>query len=120
MNNEDYLSDEAKINLIDALASQVLEHGQAEAEIIQSDNLTDEEATVLMKTNTLLVAFALLLLEVVERRDAVLAKAVLDIWTSEKIQDLIVYAFTDEIGEASKALADGIAELESLANEQGE
>jgi histidyl-tRNA synthetase len=120
MSNEVYLSDTAKLALIDALAGEVIQHGQAEAEIIASDSLTDKEADVLMKTNTFLTAFALLLLEVVERQDVALAKAVLDIWTSSKIQDLILHAFTDEIQAAQASVANEIDELEKIINTQGD
>lgn len=119
MSNEVYLSDTAKLRLVDALAGEIIEHGQAEAEIIMSNSLTDDEANVLMKTNTLLTAFAMLLLEIVEKEDVVLAKAVLDVWTSPKIQELVQHAFIDEIIHAEQSLADGIDELEKLINEKG-
>lgn len=116
MSKEVYLSDTAKLRLVDALAGEVIQHGQAEAEIIISDSLTEQEADVLIKTNTLLTAFAMLLLEIVEKKDVVLAKAVLDVWTSTKIQDLVQHAFLDEIIEAEQALANGIDELERIIN----
>ena len=120
MNEEVYLSDTAKLRLVDALAGEVIQHGQAEAEIIISESLTEEEADVLIKTNTLLTTFAMLLLEIVEQRNVAFAKAVLDVWTSTKIQDLVQHAFVDEIIEAEQSLADGIDELEKIINQQGD
>lgn len=120
MSKEVYLSDKAKLKLIDALAGEVIEHGQAEAEIIASDSLTEEESVVLMKTNTFLTAFAMLLLEVVETEDTRLAKAILDVWTSSKIQDLVQQAFIEEIIEAQQSMENSIDELERFINEYGD
>lgn len=117
MSKDVYLSDTAKLSLVDALAGEVIKQGEAEASIISSTSLTDDEAEVLIKSNTFLTTFAVFLLEIVERKDAQLAKAVLDVWTSETIQELVQYAFEDEIAQAQQALADDIDTLELFINQ---
>lgn len=119
MKNEAYLSDKTLIALTNALAEEVIKNGEAEAHIIASDVLTDSENLTIMKANTLLTAFGMLLIQVVENNDVALARKVITIWTSSHLQGLVQYAFTDEIKSANDHLAQEIDDLEKFINGEG-
>lgn len=114
-----YLSDTAVISLVDALAEEVIKYGEEEAKLIASDKLSEEETFTLMKTNTLLTAFAMFILNVVNTKDVPTARQILKVWTSTTMQDLIQYAFTDEILSANNNIEQDIDELERFVNEEG-
>jgi hypothetical protein len=114
-----YLSDSAVISLVDALAEEVIKYGEEEAKLIGSNKLNEEETSILMKTNTLLTAFAMFILNVVNSKDVPVARQLLKVWTSSTMQDLIQYAFTEEILTANSNIEKEIDELERFINEEG-
>lgn len=114
-----YLSDTAVISLVDALAEEIIKYGEEEAKLIASDKLDEDETVVLMKTNTLLTAFAMFILNVVNTKNVPVARQLLKVWTSSTMQDLIQYAFTEEILTANNNIEQDIDELERFVNEEG-
>lgn len=82
---EVYLSDEATISLLDALAEEVIKQGEAEALLIGSDKLSESEMVTLMKTNTFLTAFAMVILKIVRTKNTKFAREILKVWTSNQM-----------------------------------
>jgi hypothetical protein len=114
---EIYLSTKTMMHLINALADEVIVHGEAEAYLINHEHLTDKQVATIMKTNTFLTAFATLLLKIVEKENPKFAKMILDIWVSSPVKDLVRIAFADEIASAVDNVAAQIDELEKIINE---
>ena len=117
MTNEIPMSSESLYKMIDAMAHEVIKHGEDEAKLINSPVLSDEEVMTVMKTNTFLTAFAVLLLKIVEKENPKFAETVLNIWMTSPVSDLVKIAFADEIQEAVDSIAESIDKLEDIANE---
>lgn len=118
MKDEVYLSDDAVINLIDALSDEVINNGEQEALLLLNNELSDKDLVTIMKSNTLLTAFAMLLVKAVENRNIALARSVMEVWTTPKIRTLVSLAFIEEIEEAVEKMESGIGELERFINNQ--
>ena len=116
MNDYNYLTDKSMLSLIDALADEVIKHGEEEARMIADEKLTNQQILTIMKANTFLTVFATLLIKIVEKENPTFAKAVLDIWVSGPIQDMVQMAFAGEIESATNRIAAGIDELEQIIN----
>jgi hypothetical protein len=117
MNDKIPMTSESMYKLIDAMANEVIKHGEDEAKLIGNPLLTDDEIVTIMKTNTFLTAFAVLLLKVVEKDNPKFAETILNIWMSSPVSDLVKIAFAEEIEEAIDTIAKGIDKLEDIANE---
>lgn len=111
------MTSESMYKLIESMAYEVVKHGEQESKLIGSPMLSNEEILTIMKTNTFLTAFAVLLLKIVEQENAAFAETVLNIWMSSPINDLVKIAFAEEIEEAIDTIAKGIEKLEDIANE---
>jgi hypothetical protein len=119
MNTEDgYLSDAALMKLVKALATEVTTHGEEEAALVMSGLLSDQDAEKIMKANTFLAAFSGVLIQIVERQNPGFARLVMEVWTSEAVQNLVAYAFADEIQEATDRVQESILSLEKQINEE--
>jgi hypothetical protein len=118
MDEERYLSTVSMMHMIDALADEVIKVGEAESYLINSEVLTDNEITAVMKANTFLTVFATLLLRIVEKEKPEFARMILDIWIDSPVKNLIRLAFAEEIKAAVDHIAEGIDELEQLVNKK--
>lgn len=116
--NDKYIADEALIRLVQALAIEVTTHGSNESELMFSSTLTDDELAIIMKANTFLSAFSAILIQIVEKQNPGFAKLVMDVWTSEPIQNLVQLAFAEEIAEAAAQVQEGIMRLEQEINRE--
>jgi hypothetical protein len=117
MNDKIPMTSESMYKLIDSMAHEVIKHGEEESKLIGNPLLTDDEVVTVMKTNTFLTAFAVLLLNVVEKENPKFAETILNIWMSSPVSDLVKIAFAEEIEEAIDTIAKGIDKLEDIANE---
>jgi len=117
MNDKIPMTSESMYKLIDSMAHEVIKHGEDESKLIGNPLLTDDEVVTIMKTNTFLTAFAVLLLKVVEKENPKFAETILNIWMSSPVSDLVKVAFAEEIEEAIDTIAKGIDKLEDIAYE---
>lgn len=113
-----YLSEEAMFALVSTLATEVIRFGEAEAKLVESRRLTDEQSLVIMKANTLLTTFAMLLVKIVESEDPEFAKLVVEVWTHPAMQDMVRVAFSEEIEDAALIVAQGIDDIEKSINKE--
>lgn len=115
--NEDsqelFLTDDAIFALVSTLTTEVIRYGEIEAELIHSKHLSDDQIIAVMKSNTLLTVFAMLLVRVVESKDLNAATAIVNCWISPAVQDMVQIAFAEEIEEAATMVTDGIDNLEA-------
>lgn len=118
--HELHLSEKAILNLIRALALEISEVGDKEAALIMNDEVSDEQAKLLMKANTFLSVFAAFLLKVIKNNDTETATLVLNVWLSKPIRDLTSIAFYDEIKNADKQMQESINEIEKYLNKKEE
>jgi hypothetical protein len=119
MNTDDrYLSDDALMSLVKALATEVTTHGEEEAALVMSGRLPDQDAEKIMKANTFLAAFSGVLIQIVERQNPGFARLVMEVWTSDAVQTLVSLAFAEEIQEATDRIEESILSLEKQINEE--
>lgn len=111
------MTSESMLKMVEAMAHQLVRHGEEDAKLIGNPLLTDDEIITVMKTNTFLTAYAVLLLKIVEKENPAFAETILDIWMSSPVSDLVKIAFAEEIEEAVNSIAEGIDKLEDIANE---
>lgn len=113
-----YLSNDAIMALVSTLVTEVVRYGEEESLLIENKHITDNEAKVVMKANTLLTVFAMLLVKVVESKNIDFATAVVNCWISPVVQDMVQIAFAEEIEEAARVVTNGINDIETLANKE--
>ena len=113
-----YLSNDAIMALVSTLVTEVVRYGEEESLLIENKHITDNEAKVVMKANTLLTVFAMLLVRVVESKNIEFATAVVNCWISPVVQDMVQIAFAEEIEEAARIVTNGINDIETLANKE--
>lgn len=113
-----YLSNDAIMALVSTLVTEVVRYGEEESLLIENKHITDNEAKVVMKANTLLTVFAMLLVRVVESKNIEFATAVVNCWISPVVQDMVQIAFAEEIEEAARVVTNGINDIETLANKE--
>lgn len=116
--NKLYLSNDAIMALVSTLVTEVVRYGEEESLLIENKHITDNEAKVVMKANTLLTVFAMLLVRVVESKNIEFATAVVNCWISPVVQDMVQIAFAEEIEEAARVVTNGINDIETLANKE--
>lgn len=116
--NKLYLSNDAIMALVSTLVTEVVRYGEEESLLIENKHITDNEAKVVMKANTLLTVFAMLLVKVVESKNIDFATAVVNCWISPVVQDMVQIAFAEEIEEAARVVTNGINDIETLANKE--
>ncbi|NBU23372.1 MAG: hypothetical protein EBS38_05625 [Actinobacteria bacterium] len=113
-----YLTNDAIMALVSTLVSEVVRYGEAESMLIEHKALSDAEVQTIMKANTLLTVFAMLLVKVVESNDIEFAKTVVNCWISPVVQDMVQIAFAEEIEEAAAAVVNGISDIEASVNKE--
>jgi len=118
--NQIHLSEDAVFALVSTLATEVVRYGEREAQIIENKKLSDEDVVTVMKANTLLTVFAMLLVEVVKSEDIEMAQRIVTCWISPAIQDMVSIAFAEEIEDAAEVITQGIADLEDSLKETDE
>lgn len=116
--NEMFLSDDAIFALVSTLATEVIRYGEEEAKLIEHKKLSDGEVITVMKANTMLTVFAMLLVRVVESKDLTTATAIVNCWISPAVQDMVQIAFAEEIEEAATVVTSGIDRLEDAINKE--
>jgi hypothetical protein len=112
------LSEDAIMALVSTLVTEVVRYGEEEALLIESKSLKDHESLTVMKANTLLTVFAMLLVRVVESKNIEFATAIINCWISPAVQDMVQIAFAEEIEEAARVVTNGINDLEMVANKE--
>lgn len=108
---------ESMLKMLESMAYILVKHGEADAKLISNPVLSEEELATVMKTNTFLTAYAVLLLDIVKEKNAEVAEKILNIWVSDPVKTLVEIAFAEEIEEAVATIAEGIDKLEDIANE---
>jgi hypothetical protein len=124
--SEDFPNDEQKLELsadailalVSTLVTEVVRYGEEESLLIESKSLKDHEALTVMKANTLLTVFAMLLVRVVESKNIEFATAIINCWISPAVQDMVQIAFAEEIEEAARVVTNGINDLEIAVNKE--
>jgi len=114
------LSQDAVLALVGTLATEVVRYGERESQLIENKKLSEEDVVIVMKANTLLTVFAMLLVDVVKSEDIGLAEKIVTCWISPAIQDMVSIAFADEIEDAAEVITQGIADLEDSLKETDE
>ncbi len=112
----DNLTDEAAVKVLKGILSEMIEIGEAHAETISK--LPEEHRVQAMQLNTLFSVATMLMYKFAEEDNVDAARRVVDIWTSETVQQLVALAFKDEIAAAYQTIDDGIDSLEKLVNEE--
>ena len=112
------LSADAILALVSTLVTEVVRYGEEESLLIESKSLKDHEALTVMKANTLLTVFAMLLVRVVESKNIEFATAIINCWISPAVQDMVQIAFAEEIEEAARVVTNGINDLEIAVNKE--
>jgi hypothetical protein len=112
------LSADAILALVSTLVTEVVRYGEEESLLIESKSLKDYEALTVMKANTLLTVFAMLLVRVVESKNIEFATAIINCWISPAVQDMVQIAFAEEIEEAARVVTNGINDLEMAINKE--
>ncbi len=112
------LSADAILALVSTLVTEVVRYGEEESLLIESKSLKDHEALTVMKANTLLTVFAMLLVRVVESKNIEFATAIINCWISPTVQDMVQIAFAEEIEEAARVVTNGINDLEMAINKE--
>lgn len=115
-----FLSDDALLALVSTLATEVVRFGEKESQLVESKRLSEEDVVVVMKANTLLTVFAMLLVEVVKSEDIETATKIVNCWISPAIQDMVSIAFAEEIEDAAEVVTQGISDLEDSLKETNE
>lgn len=115
-----FLSDDALLALVSTLATEVIRFGEKESQLIENKRLSDDDVTTVMKANTLLTVFAMLLVDVVKSEDIETASKIVNCWISPAVQDMVSIAFVEEINDAAEVVTQGIADLEDSLKETDE
>lgn len=110
------ISDEASLAVLNGVLAEMVSIGESHAETI--GNLPEEHRVTAMQINTMLSVATVLLYRANERKDLVVARELVEVWTSDTMQQLVALAFREEIAAAYKTINDGIDSLEKLVNEE--
>lgn len=113
-----FLSEEAVFALVSSIMVEMIKHGEAEALLIESKTLDEQQQMIVVKANTLLTLATLTMFAIVESQNLSAAKAVVETWTSPMMQDLVSIAFADEINSAHDKLEAEINLLEQEVNKE--
>lgn len=113
-----FLTEEALFALVSSIMVEMVKHGEAEALLIESKTLTEDQQMIVVKANTLLTLATLSMFAIVETQNVSAAKLVVETWTSPMMQDLVGIAFADEITSAHEKLDAEIDLLEQEVNKE--
>jgi hypothetical protein len=112
----DNITDDAALAVLNGILAEMVEIGESHAGTISE--LPEEHRVDAMQINTMLSVATVLLFKANERKDIAFARELVDVWTSETMQQLVALAFREEIAAAYKTIDDGIDSLEKLVNDE--
>jgi len=112
----DNITDDAALAVLNGILAEMVEIGESHAGTISE--LPEQHRVDAMQINTMLSVATVLLFKANERKDIVFARELVDVWTSETMQQLVALAFREEIAAAYKTIDDGIDSLEKLVNDE--
>jgi hypothetical protein len=110
------ISDEASMAVLNGVLAEMVAIGESHAETIST--LPEEHRVAAMQINTMLSVATVLMYRANERKDLAFARELVEVWTSETMQQLVALAFREEIAAAYKTIEDGIDSLEKLVNDE--
>jgi hypothetical protein len=110
------ITDDAALAVLNGILAEMVEIGESHAGTISE--LPEEHRVHAMQINTMLSVATVLLFKANERKDIAVARELVDVWTSETMQQLVALAFREEIAAAYKTIDDGIDSLEKLVNDE--
>lgn len=113
-----FLTEEALFALVSSIMVEMVKHGEAEALLIDSKTLQEDQQAIIVRANTLLTLATLFMFGIVETQNTSAAKLVVETWTSPMMQDLVSIAFAEEIESAHEQLDAEIAKLEQEVNKE--
>lgn len=113
-------NEDAVLALVHSMAAQISEVGLAATDMMMLPNLTDEQLTLMMKSNLFLTAFAMLLIDICKYKDVNAANSVMSVWTADKIRELTQVAYAEEIHAMKESLANDIQDIENWANKDAD
>jgi hypothetical protein len=112
----DNITDDAALAVLNGILAEMIDIGEGHAETISE--LPEEHRVAAMQINTMLSVATVLMYRANERKDVVVARELVEVWTSETMQQLVSLAFREEIAAAYKTIDDGIDSLEKLVNDE--
>ena len=112
----DNITDDAALAVLNGILAEMIEIGESHAETISK--LPEEHRVAAMQINTMLSVATVLLFRANQRKDVEAARELVEVWTSETMQQLVSLAFREEIAAAYKTIDDGIDSLEKLVNDE--
>jgi hypothetical protein len=112
----DNITDDAALAVLNGILAEMVEIGESHAGTISE--LPEEHRVDAMQINTMLSVATVLLFKANERKDIAFARELVEVWTSETMQQLVALAFREEIAAAYKTIDDGINSLEKLVNDE--
>jgi hypothetical protein len=112
----DNITDDAALAVLNGILAEMVEIGESHAGTISE--LPEEHRVDAMQINTMLSVATVLLFKANERKDIAFARELVEVWTSETMQQLVALAFREEIAAAYKTIDDGIDSLEKLVNDE--
>jgi hypothetical protein len=110
------LTDEAVEKFFGSLVLNFISSGEAEAEIIENGKLSQDQQTIVMKSNTLFTVATMYLMTILQDKDLDSMRKVLTVWSQPMIQDLVNIAFKDDIDAAKDSVEKAIESMEKEAN----
>jgi hypothetical protein len=110
------ITDDAALAVLNGILAEMVEIGESHAGTISE--LPEDHRVSAMQINTMLSVATVLLFKANERKDIAFARELVDVWTSETMQQLVALAFREEIAAAYKTIDDGIDSLEKLVNDE--
>jgi hypothetical protein len=110
------ITDDAALAVLNGILAEMVEIGESHASTISE--LPEDHRVSAMQINTMLSVATVLLFKANERKDIAFARELVDVWTSETMQQLVALAFREEIAAAYKTIDDGIDSLEKLVNDE--
>jgi hypothetical protein len=112
------ITEDAMFNVVGGILSEMVKSAEAEAELISGDGLSEDAKKTLMKSNSLLTFATISVFGILESRNTVAGKILLDTWNYPVVRDLTEIAFKEEIDAAYASVDDMISKLETEANKE--
>lgn len=116
--NTIHITEDGLFDVVTGLLAEIVRSADAESELVEAENLTKEQKSIVMKANTLLTFAAMHAFAIVETRNIESARLLLEVWSYPTVRELTEIAFAEEIA-AAKALVDQMVEqMEQEANKE--
>jgi hypothetical protein len=116
-----FADDSSALSFVGALGMEMVDVGELHATLIsQDDPAKKNEDQILIKANAMMVFSSLLMLAIVENRNADVARMAAKIWTSPVMAELNRIAFANEINEAAKYVDTSISDIEEFVNKEND